>query len=547
MIILSTLLISMFTTIILIPIFTGLATKLKAMDFPNERKVHQIPTPKSGGISMTLGALVPVLLWVPINEFTQSLLIGAWIVVFFGLIDDFKELDYKIKFGGQLSAALIVVLYGGLKIKTLGGILPFGNELPNIVSVPMTIIVIVGVTNAINLSDGLDGLAGGICTLSFLCLGYLAFVHTNRPVFVISVAMIGSIVGFLRYNTYPASVFMGDAGSQLLGFLLVSLSLTLTQQSNQLSPILPLVIIGLPVIDTLVVMMERIAQGGSPFQADKKHLHHKFIRLGFFHSESVLIIYSIQAFLLTMGFILRDQSDLLLLFLYLLYSSGIIFMLWFAEWRGWKRTKNQYVIDKILKGRLKRIKDKQLAITISFKISLVGVPILFVVACFLPSQYPTYLSVFSLALLCIIFFFRIFMHRWEPNSLKFSLYLLIPFIIFLGEKNTADWMNVLFLKVYNYSYVLVVSFIILTLRFTRRKGFTVTPMDFLILFVALIIPNLPDEQIKHYQMGWIASKIIALYFSFEVLNGELRANLGQLAIPIICAMGVISFRGFLGV
>ena len=160
MIYLSTLIISMFTTIVLIPIFMGLAVKLKALDVPNERKVHQIPTPKSGGISMALGAMVPILLWMPKNDFTLALLIGAWIIVLFGMIDDFMDMDYRIKFCGQLVAALIVVLYGGLKIKSMGALLLPGFELPDLVSIPLTIFVIVGVTNAINLSDGLDGLAG---------------------------------------------------------------------------------------------------------------------------------------------------------------------------------------------------------------------------------------------------------------------------------------------------------------------------------------------------------------------------------------------------
>jgi UDP-GlcNAc:undecaprenyl-phosphate GlcNAc-1-phosphate transferase len=547
MIYLSTLLISMFTTIVLIPIFMGLAVKLKALDVPNERKVHQIPTPKSGGISMTLGALVPVLLWMPKNNFTLALLIGAWIIVLFGLIDDFMDIDYKIKFCGQLVAALIVVVYGGLKIKSMGALLMPGYELPDFLAMPLTIFVIVGVTNAINLSDGLDGLAGGICMLSFLFIGYLAFVENNRAIAIFSIALIGAIVGFLRYNTFPASIFMGDAGSQLLGFLLITTSLHLTQNSVQLSPILPLLIIGLPVLDTLVVMLERLMEGGSPFRPDQKHLHHKLLRLGFYHTESVLTIYVLHALLLTAGFILRDKPDWLLLMLYLVYVLGIILLLNVMEKRQWKRATDQKILDRQIKGRLRILKERHIIIQFGFKTITVGIPALFIIACFIPRQIPAYISLFSFALMVTILISWLRKRSWNSNLMRVSLYLLIPFLIFFGEKNTGPWINDIFLRSYNYAYIVIVFFVILTLRLTRRKGFKATPMDFLILFIALIIPNLPDAQIKSYQMGWVASKIIALYFSFEVLNGELRGELNKLIIPVLGAMGIISLRGFLGI
>ena len=178
MILLSTLLISMFVTMALIPILKTAALKLGGgLDVPNERKVHIKPVPKVGGVAMALGALLPVLL----------------------MID-----------GGDAAA------------------------------IPFSILVIVGVTNAINLSDGLDGLAGGISLLIFICIGWLAFTGVAVPdrvlVLLLCAAVIGAIFGFLRFNTYPATVFMGDAGSQLLGFLAVTLALGITQHNAAFSP-----------------------------------------------------------------------------------------------------------------------------------------------------------------------------------------------------------------------------------------------------------------------------------------------------------------------
>jgi UDP-GlcNAc:undecaprenyl-phosphate GlcNAc-1-phosphate transferase len=324
MIFFSTLLISMFITLTLIPVTSRVASALHGMDIPDERKVHPYPMPKSGGIPMAIGVIVPILLWARGDEFVRAVLIGAGIVVIFGLIDDFKGIRYEVKFAGQIAAALIVILYGGVQIRSLGMLLPEDMLLPDWFSIPLTLLVIVGVTNAINLADGLDGLAGGICLLSFACIGYLAYRGGNMTLVLLSVATTGVIFGFLRFNTYPATLFMGDAGSQFLGFLAGTLSLSLTQGNTPLSPLLPLILLGFPVLDTLTVMFERISQGRPVFVADKNHFHHKLIRLGLFHTEAVVLIYIIQALLVTAAFVFRFYSEWFLLVLYLIFSAIVL-------------------------------------------------------------------------------------------------------------------------------------------------------------------------------------------------------------------------------
>ena len=219
--------------------------------------------------------------------------------------------------------------------------------LPDWISIPVTLLVVVAVTNAINLSDGLDGLAGGISLLTFLCLGYLAYLYKFQALETMSVAMIGAIFGLLRYNTHPAVVFMGDSGSQLLGFFAITISLALTQESSQLSPFLPLFIIGLPVIDTLWVIVRRITLGKSPFIADKNHLHHKLMSMGLYHSESVVSIYLFHAILVCMAFIFRSKSDGFLLTLYSLFSGIMATTAFLVVKNGW-RIKRFDFIDKII-------------------------------------------------------------------------------------------------------------------------------------------------------------------------------------------------------
>jgi UDP-GlcNAc:undecaprenyl-phosphate/decaprenyl-phosphate GlcNAc-1-phosphate transferase len=543
---LTTFLISMFTTIVLIPIFSGMAGRLKALDMPNERKVHTTPIPKVGGIAMALGIVIPILLWAPINQFIRSVMLASWIIVLFGVIDDLKDVNYKVKFLGQIAAALIVIVYGGLKIKTLGGILPAGVELPRYLSIPITLIAIVGVTNAINLSDGLDGLAGGICLLSFICLSYLSYQQGYQDPIIFSVAMIGAILGFLRFNTYPASVFMGDAGSQLLGFIFITLSLGLTQNGSNLNPLLPIIFMGLPILDTLTVMAERVREGRWPFHPDKKHMHHKLLALGFYHNESVLLIYIYHAFFVTSGFLLRHYSEWFLLAYYFTFSALAVFILWICSQKGWNRRQYRF-IDLVIKGRLRVLKEKKILVKVSFCLVQVLAPIILIFSCLVPQGIPDYFALFASLFLIIFLIFRHVKTSWQVYLLRVPLFLMIPFIIYIGEEDVAAWMGAELFRVYNMSFGVLVIFILLTLRFSRRQAFKSTPMDFLILFIALVVPNLPDSHIQSFRMGLVAAKIIAMFFSFEVLIGELRSEHDKLVPYIFIALLVVLVRAYFGI
>jgi len=534
----------MFITIALVPFFKGLAVKINVLDVPNERKVHKYPMPKGGGIAMALGALIPIVLWLPADDFSRATIIGAGIVVLFGLLDDMRDLGFKAKFAGQFAATLIIIIYGGVKIKSLGMLLPADVLLPDWLAIPLTFIVIVGITNAINLSDGLDGLAGGISLLSFLCIGYLAYSAGNFDIALLSAATVGAIFGFLRFNTYPATVFMGDAGSQLLGFMAITFSLKLTQGNPHLSPLLPLLLVGFPVLDTITVMFERVTNGKSPFVADKNHLHHKLMRLDLFHTEAVLSIYVLQAFLVTSAFVFRSRSEWFLLILYLVFSGVIISGFFIADTTGWKVKRFHFTL---LKGRLKVLKEKNILIKVSFRIIEVGVPSLLLITCFLPASVPKYFAFFSMGFLGLICIVWLFNKQWLDMALRFTLYLTIPFVIYLSETDLATWVSDKLLDPYNLSFVFLIVFVILTLKFTRRtKGFKTSPMDFLILFIALVVPNLPDERIQSYHMGLVAAKIIVLFFSYEVLIGELREDLKRLVLATIPVMVVMAVRGWMG-
>jgi UDP-GlcNAc:undecaprenyl-phosphate GlcNAc-1-phosphate transferase len=489
MIFLFTLFLSVLLTVSLIPSLSRLAYCCNTLDLPDERKVHAQPIPRIGGLAMAIGSLVSVVLWNFGAPLPRAFLAAALVIVAFGLVDDLRTLSPKVKLLGQFIAAIIVVVFGGVLIRNLGSLLPDNLMIPTWLAIPFTVFVIVGVTNAINLADGLDGLAGGICLLSFCCIGYLAFLAGAYSIGLAAVAFIGAIFGFLRFNTHPASIFMGDTGSQLLGFAAITFALALTQRGTALSPLLPLVLLGFPVLDTMTVMFTRISAGRSPFSADKNHFHHNLLKLGFRHPESVLVIYAIQTFLVVSAFFLRFHSDWLLFGGYILFSAAVLSLFTFARRYGW-RLKRFDILDIVIVGGLRNLRDKGVIIKVLFRIFRLTVPLLLLFTCLISDHFPAYLA------------------------------------------GAAVFYNGLFIACALGS--LLVS------KFTRRtSGFRSTPLDFLILFIVAVFPFLHAVQSRDYLPGIIAAKVIILYFSFEVLLSELRGKFGAIAGMTILSLLVV--------
>lgn len=545
MILFSSFLLSTIITILLMPIFINLACKVNLLDFPNDRKIHCDPIPKIGGFVLALGAFAAIVLWAPMSRFVISVLVGSGVLVFFGLIDDLKNIGFKAKFAVQIIAGLIVITYGGLKIQSLGGLIPGYYVFPDWVSIPMTMIAIVAVTNAINLSDGLDGLAGGITLLTFLFIGYLSFLLDLQAFEVISVAIVGAIFGLLRYNTHPATVFMGDAGSQLLGFFAVTLSLQLTRMTPKISPILPLFIIGFPIIDTMSVIFHRILEGRSPFKADKNHLHHKIMKLGLYHSESVILIYMIHAVFLCFAFIFKYESDRFLLISFIMFAATIILFTFVAEDKEWK-IKRYPIFDIVIKGRLRKFREEHVLIKVAFKGVEIGFISLLILSCLLPKHIHIYFSLAAIIFLVVIAFIWQFKKEWATYLIEVSIFLMIPFLAYLSETDVAYLQHTTLKLAYTYAFGALVVLVLLTLKFTRRSGFKTTPLDFLILFIAMVVPNLPDERIRNWQMGFIATKIVVLFFTYEILKGEMRLSTKKLGFACVAALMILSMRAFTG-
>ncbi len=547
MIFLSTLLISTFTTIALIPLFSSLAVHFRVLDIPDARKMHSHPIPRSGGMAMAFGTLLPIVLWLPFDKFLKSVVLGTAVVVLFGLLDDYKGLSYKLKFAAQVAGALIVVSYGGVWISDLGNLLPDGFNLPVWLGVPLSVFVMVGATNAINLSDGLDGLAGGVTILTFICIAYLAYLSNDLVVAILAIAAIGAVFGFLRFNTYPANLFMGDAGSQFLGFWAICLSLKLTQGNYPYNKLLPLMLLGVPILDTLAVMCERISKRQSPFMPDKNHIHHKLVGLGFSHAETVFLIYMLQSVLITSAYFMRSSNELPTLVCFLVFSAALLGCITVAERNKWLFKRYDF-IDGFFKDKLKALRDRQIIVKVSFKIYETALPVMLLFSCLLPRKMPAYVAYFAAASIGLIVLTWLTRQKWVAGILRISLYLFVPYVVYFSDVDPAVWIAKGVFQTYNLAFGVLVLFMILTLKFTRRqKGFKSTPLDFLILFVALAVPNLPDAQVQGYGLSIMATKIIVFFFGYEVLVGELRGERKNLVLMIASLLALIAVRGLFGI
>lgn len=289
-----TLIICFFASVLLTPLVKRLAFRIGATDRPNKRKVHQKIMPRLGGLAIFLSFLIGVIILQPNNIYSMAIMAGAAVIILTGVLDDMVELSAKYKLAGQLVAALLVVVWGGAQVEFIN--LPFGGKIEfGYMSIPLTIVWIVGVTNAINLIDGLDGLAAGVSSIALITIAGMAVIMGNTYVAVIAALLLVSTLGFLIYNFYPAKIFMGDTGALFLGYMISVLALLGFKNITVVSLIIPVIILGVPISDTFYAIIRRFLNKQPLSAPDKSHLHHCLLRMGYSHKQTVLIIYAIAA------------------------------------------------------------------------------------------------------------------------------------------------------------------------------------------------------------------------------------------------------------
>ena len=321
------LLVAAIVAFIATPVVRSLAFKIGAVDVPKDnRRMHNHPIPRMGGLAIFFGFILSALIFVPLSTPVRGMLLGGVIIVILGIFDDIYALPALPKFFIQIASALIAVLMGN-QIDILSNPNIFSSEpywVLGIWSIPISVLWIVGITNAVNLIDGLDGLACGVSTISSMTMLVIALTVAEPDTALLMAALAGACIGFLPYNLNPAKIFMGDTGSTFLGFILATVSIDgLFKSYAIISFAVPFLMLGLPIFDTCFAIFRRVSHGQSPMAPDRGHIHHRLIDMGFSQKQAVAVLYIISAILGLSAVVLTTTNVLkAMLFLLALCAAG---------------------------------------------------------------------------------------------------------------------------------------------------------------------------------------------------------------------------------
>jgi UDP-GlcNAc:undecaprenyl-phosphate GlcNAc-1-phosphate transferase len=498
--------------------------------------------PRVGGIAMALGVLVAAVIAIDLQGQDRWFLAAAAVLIAFGGLDDRYDLDYRIKLVGQLLAVGAVVIGGNVRIHDIT--LDDRVLLPEWISMPLTFLFLVGITNAINLADGLDGLAGGT---TFLCLCAVALLLSSvgdQPAgTALCLAFAGAVLGFLRFNTYPASVFMGDAGSQLLGFTIGVLSIRATQSAGSpFSAALPVLLLAIPILDTLSVMVQRLGEGRSPFSADKNHIHHKLLALGFGHHEAVMVIYALQAALFVAAYFLRFESDLTILAFVTTFFALSITALQLAERSGWQlRSGGQSAVAESPLSRILRALQQPKRLPWYSYMAIVAALMLYaaiVVHATAEVTNDVRLLIFALFAASLVLFAIL---RSGPLIVleKATLYVTAAILVYLDTTIPPDRLT----SILTWAVVgLAAAATALRLRLHNDRRFQATPLDLIVLFMALIVPSLPGTlNLPHGGVPAIA-KLVILFYAIEVLVSRSDGRSVWVRVGLLSVLAGLALR-----
>jgi UDP-GlcNAc:undecaprenyl-phosphate GlcNAc-1-phosphate transferase len=535
--------VGMAVTMVCLPVLARLANRWLIIDQPGVRKVHTVPIPRVGGVAMAVGVFVAALLTVNLQAADRWFLAGAAVLIVFGVLDDRFDLDYRLKLLGQLLAVNIVVLGGDVRIQMIA--LDDRVWLPLWVSMPLTVFFLVGVTNAVNLADGLDGLAGGTTFLCLCAVALFSSVLDPGSSTALALAFAGAILGFLRFNTYPASVFMGDAGSQLLGFTIGVLSIRATQSANsEISATIPIVLLALPILDTLSVMVQRIGEGRSPFSPDKNHIHHKLLALGFDHHEAVMVIYMVQTTLFLLAYFLRFESDLLILGIVTLIFLGTITLLQLSARNGWRlRERAADRSDSPLSRFVVIVQRPNLLPRISFLLMAGALGLYALLIVFDTVTLSNDIRILLVALLAVILGFLAVL-RVAPLRVveKAALYVTATVLVYLDSAVLPLDRVTTYLSWGAISVAALATAV--RLRLYSDRHFAVTPLDLIVLFMALVVPSLMGNLDLPHGVPLAIAKVVVLFYGIEMLVSRSEGRAVWVRIAAASVLAGLLLRSF---
>ena len=530
--------VALFLTLAIIPLLIKFSNKLRLIDAPvGGRKLHSEAMPRVGGLGIVLAASLTMLFLMPLHGKFTGLLPGCVIIVFFGLLDDLVELNYKWKIFGQSLAAL-VAMAGGVVLFELPF---FGMEVSYPwISYPLTFIFLVGVVNGVNFSDGLDGLAGGTSIMALLLILILALEAGDTSSGLIAVTFIGAVLGFLHYNTYPAKTFMGDAGSQFLGFLIACLAIIVTQENTSaFSRFLPVLILGIPILDILQVIPVRVYKNLPLPGPDNEHFHHQILKLGFRHYEVVALVYLLQAALLLSAYFLRYYPDRYIALAYCSFVLSVCGLMLIANHFNWQ-FRYRYRQSNRVERRNRLLRRFGWLYRYLAKVVSAAILAFLFVSVLLIRDVGLTIGQLSLLLSLVLAVTSLLAKRYYEQLTRLSCTFASIFIGYLlAQAQLSVPQEYLVTGILGF----LLFFLLLSIRMTRKDDFTLNTQDLLLLIVVISLPLLPFETLTTYSVSRVVLTAFLMLYAVEFLANVGRGSVKAVNVGSIAALGIIGVMG----
>ncbi|HHJ18782.1 MAG TPA: undecaprenyl/decaprenyl-phosphate alpha-N-acetylglucosaminyl 1-phosphate transferase [Gammaproteobacteria bacterium] len=541
--------VSMLLTMVLTPIVRSLGYRFNMIDIPDSRKVHADPVPRIGGIAIVLGAITPLLIWLPVSDTLLGYMVGAFIIIFFGVLDDRFELNYKIKFLAQIAATAWVILVGGVLLKEFS-FMQYHWVLPGWLSYSVTGLFILTVINAINFADGLDGLAGGVVLLSLSAVMLLGSRIGAPDIVLVCAALVGSLLGFLLFNSHPAQIFMGDGGSQFLGYSLAVLSIYLIDTAGQhLSSFFPLLLVGLPLIDLMVVIGTRLIKKQSIFLPDNSHIHHRLLSLGLRQYGSVFVIYLLHGTIVGSALLFRNQGATVHLLTFIWFIFVICTAL-VAVW-AYKGIPGADLINRLVHGPFRRVNTVILELDLARWARLLALGLILgylFVGVLIISNVHKHVGILSTILFAALILVqpRGLTEKISGWFVRFIYYLSASGILYLLYDTPGVLDN--FKLALDMYFIVLALLIFIGIEYSKDQRLSARPIDLLVVVTALILPAISGDT-SSYQLYWIVGvHLMVIFYGLELVllsyRGSQKLNIIQYlyAAPLIvlAVRGVIS-------
>jgi UDP-GlcNAc:undecaprenyl-phosphate GlcNAc-1-phosphate transferase len=512
----------MLLTMAILPPLAGLANRIGVLAYPDARRNHERVMPQIGGVAIASSALLAMGLLVTPGRGYFSYLVGALIVCVLGLLDDYRELHYRPKLIVHFVAVTIAIAGAGVMAVPLN---PPLADLPTGLALPVAALLLLGTTNAVNMMDGLDGLAGGLSLLSCLALAICGYQADSALIVAITLTIAGSVVGFLRFNTHPARIYMGDSGALFLGFSLGFVVLELCREEPGASSFTALtMLLGVPVLDAMRVAVRRLMRGDNPFMADRSHLHHLLLDAGFSHSTVVALIYAVHTALILTGYFLRNQSELLLLGIYAAFAIGVdAAPKLLAPVSRWLRTR---------RFRLRLVSGFDRALDAAAWVALLG----FVAMSVRVSAVSADLFEGALVALVALIAWWVCARRPTVGLLdRAVLYVLGAYAVYLGATANAPG-SIGELAAFG----VIGIWLVFRLVVTSEHEFRLTPLDLLVAVTAVGVALLGDRTLR--DLAAYVVELIVWFYAIELLATR-SARATWLRALAVLGLGLIVARG----